>query len=854
MISGAGAAGAYQGTVVSGGAGAGSGGAYPPAWVLSSMGMSSSSTGGFPPMYHPHHGVPVPVMHGLHPSMLTPALLASGGASYNHPYVGYALPYPYIPLSSNGVHGLDPSFLAAAGSMTAERREQLRIEKNNIISRLRGSTASSIPTVPVSSPPARCDSAGSKESCAVPTQAAISPSQPPSLAAADPPSVAPPAEEEEGEEEEKEAEEVVVPLPLPLPLPPPPPIMQAAATDAVPVPSTPSTTVNTGGTQSALSALRAAINSAARRPKDLSSSSGQPMDVPSSQPSGTSSNSSSAMAHGSRTVENAKIDATTSVIAASLSSGAAAAGEMHVSSISVVVKKPRAKRPGKRIEQYDLATGLMIAHYDSQGEAAQAMNVSDSYFSQCLSGRIKEPSFGLFGWRASKKEETEKKKKTEKTDRPHPPALSQEVLFQWFKQRSSSLRSKFLEELRSENPDNSIIRLLPDALNVIDVTTDPTTLSATFVEDLPELHRGLTGLKPKHRGKKETKNGEGEGAAEAGSGMGAISNMQYSSSSNQAPGNLAPKTKSSRRNGKGKPVEQYDLATGATIAQFDSGIAAALATGIHQSGISSCVRGKSNYISAGGFGWRVAGTSTVATSSAQSMDRLPSYVRTNHTSSSAAAAGASVSPNHKPSNFAATTSFFHPPLEMGAQGLQQSAGGFEWGQPGMGIGAGAASSSSSAVPQHIGMSSSSGQQKQGREKVHSRSSSAIDDIPNSAVDVSSSSAAAAAVAVAVQPSTLPSPPSSPSSLATSAHHSHSTLPPVPAPAIARAIDHSAIHNELPPNRMDVLAEIKALLLARKKQLTLSEIEDKASRLEQAVFSGRTDMHHIRENYFGPRTL
>ena len=76
--------------------------------------------------------------------------------------------------------------------------------------------------------------------------------------------------------------------------------------------------------------------------------------------------------------------------------------------------------------------------------------------------------------------------------------LTGEVLFHWYKHRSVTLRTTFLEALRSKTPDNPVIRLLTDALNVIDVTTDPATLSATFVNGLRELYRGLTSLKSSH--------------------------------------------------------------------------------------------------------------------------------------------------------------------------------------------------------------------------------------------------------------------------------------------------------------------------------------------------------------------
>ena len=54
-----------------------------------------------------------------------------------------------------------------------------------------------------------------------------------------------------------------------------------------------------------------------------------------------------------------------------------------------------------------------------------------------------------------------------------------------------------------------------------------------------------------------------------------------------------------------KPVEQYDLTSGRTIALFDSHADAERATGISHGSISGCVRGKVEH--AGGFGWRRPG-------------------------------------------------------------------------------------------------------------------------------------------------------------------------------------------------------------------------------------------------------
>lgn len=57
---------------------------------------------------------------------------------------------------------------------------------------------------------------------------------------------------------------------------------------------------------------------------------------------------------------------------------------------------------------------------------------------------------------------------------------------------------------------------------------------------------------------------------------------------------------------KSKAVEQYDLISGKTIAEYESGTAAFNATGIQKSSISMCCAGKRR--SAGGYGWRFKNT------------------------------------------------------------------------------------------------------------------------------------------------------------------------------------------------------------------------------------------------------
>lgn len=57
---------------------------------------------------------------------------------------------------------------------------------------------------------------------------------------------------------------------------------------------------------------------------------------------------------------------------------------------------------------------------------------------------------------------------------------------------------------------------------------------------------------------------------------------------------------------KSKPVEQYDLLSGKTIAEYTSQTEAFKATGVQKSNISSCCNGK--HKTAGGYGWRFKDT------------------------------------------------------------------------------------------------------------------------------------------------------------------------------------------------------------------------------------------------------
>lgn len=107
--------------------------------------------------------------------------------------------------------------------------------------------------------------------------------------------------------------------------------------------------------------------------------------------------------------------------------------------------------------------------------------------------------------------------------------LTPEAYFQWFQQRSSALRSSFCALLRKKNPNNPIIGLLTDALDVVDRTSDPATLSGSFIHSLKELYRGLRGLKASHDAKKEAK--KVTTSSNEGSGGGGDSSSRINSSS-----------------------------------------------------------------------------------------------------------------------------------------------------------------------------------------------------------------------------------------------------------------------------------------------------------------------------------
>ena len=102
----------------------------------------------------------------------------------------------------------------------------------------------------------------------------------------------------------------------------------------------------------------------------------------------------------------------------------------------------------------------------------------------------------------------------------------------------------------------------------------------------------------------------GSGGAAAASGNKAISKKPSTSSQQQSTGK-----KSRGVHPRAMSAEQYDLASGRTIARFDSQGDAARATGIDQGGISSVINGDKSH--AGGFGWRRPGTAALAAAASE---------------------------------------------------------------------------------------------------------------------------------------------------------------------------------------------------------------------------------------------
>ena len=128
----------------------------------------------------------------------------------------------------------------------------------------------------------------------------------------------------------------------------------------------------------------------------------------------------------------------------------------------------------------------------------------------------------------------------------------------------------------------------------------PTTSSRTSSSSSSSSSRPAD-KRPRYNG-----DDKGAGGAAAAGGKGATNKKPSKSSSR-------PTVKRPHGGPPGKPVEQYDLATGRTIAHFDSQRDAARAIGIDNGGISGCARGEQK--SAGGFGWRNPGTGAAAAAS-----------------------------------------------------------------------------------------------------------------------------------------------------------------------------------------------------------------------------------------------
>ena len=165
----------------------------------------------------------------------------------------------------------------------------------------------------------------------------------------------------------------------------------------------------------------------------------------------------------------------------------------------------------------------------------------------------------------------------------------------------------------------------------------------------------------------------------------------------------------------GMPVEQFHLATGRTIARFDSYNDAERATGIDRGGISACVRGEQK--SAGGFGWRkpgsgetaaaaaAAATATAsgkgATSKKPQTSTSQSNVKKPHTGGTQPQAveqydrttGRTIAQFDSQRDAERATGISQGSISSCIRGKMDDAGGYGWRRPGTGGAAGAATGS-----------------------------------------------------------------------------------------------------------------------------------------------------------------
>ena len=278
-------------------------------------------------------------------------------------------------------------------------------------------------------------------------------------------------------------------------------------------------------------------------------------------------------------------------------------------------------RSPKPVEQYDIATGRLIARYDSQNAGERATGILSAGISQCVRGEQK--SAGGYGWRK--------------------PSTAPAAAAVRGKGTASKKPSTSSTPFRAPQPveqyDRDTGRTIAsfDSHNDAERATgiDQSGISKCVRGDVK--HAGGYGFRdPKAGGQKgpstsDKNHRDGNGGSGAGSARSAAigqkvekpsasslsSSTSSSSSSSSSSSRLQSFGSSGGRGGLRKPVEQYNLATGRTIARFNSYSEGERATGVDHGTISACVRGKLSH--GGRFGWRTPGSIGDATTIGKSV-------------------------------------------------------------------------------------------------------------------------------------------------------------------------------------------------------------------------------------------
>ena len=226
------------------------------------------------------------------------------------------------------------------------------------------------------------------------------------------------------------------------------------------------------------------------------------------------------------------------------------------SSSQSAAKKPRRGRPGKPVEQYDFTTGRTIARFDSQRDAERATGIGQASIFQCVRGLYTEA--GGFGWRRPCSAGAAAAASSQPVDRKPPGGNNGKTV---------------------EKYDLATGRTIAQFDSQADAARATGIGGGSISQCVNGKYTEAGGFGWRRPGS--------AGAAAAASCQPTVKRPHGGSHAS-------------------KPVEQYDFATGRTIAWLDSQCAAERATGISQASISKCVRGEGE--NAGGFGWRTPAT------------------------------------------------------------------------------------------------------------------------------------------------------------------------------------------------------------------------------------------------------